>query len=152
MPAIHRVDKAVHSTVYDFIMRKFHLQVSSQAQLASHVAEDALEERIDGLDAEMRVVMQNGSQGFSGLHADLLFCNGSTHLVEAFHDSIEIWLSILQFHLQPIESFQNAALHLGRRFVREGNGQRLLEPFSCIRLQEFHNVFHGQSKCLARTC
>ena len=69
---VHRFDEAIYCAVDDFIVRQLDLQIGGKPELASHVAKDALEERVDGLDVEVRVVVEDGSKGFACLLAKTL--------------------------------------------------------------------------------
>ena len=149
--AVHSFDEAVHSTVYYLVVREFHLQIGGKPQFACHVAQDALEERVDGLHAEVGVVMQDGCKDKPCPFSDLLLCDGNLCFFEAFENGIHVVVRLLQTHLQPVERFQNTPFHFCRCLVGEGDGKDVFKLLFCMGEQKSHDVFHGKSKCLART-
>ena len=147
---IHCTDEAVNGAVYHLFVGELHLQVSCQPQLACHAPKDALEERVDGLDAEVRVVVQDGSERLSRLLANLRLGEGFVLPLAPAHNGIHVVIRFLQPHLQGIERLEDAALHLCRSLVGEGDGQRMHEFILGVWLQQSGNVFHGQGESLAR--
>ena len=111
------------------------MQVGGESQFACHVAQDALEEGIDGLHSEVRVVMQDGSECLTCPSAYLRDGERRTSFFQTLHDGIHIGLCLRQIVFQAIERFQDAALHLCCRLVGEGHGQGMLELMLCMRHQ-----------------
>ena len=57
-----RVDELVDSLLFHLCIVQTDTQVSCQVELTSQIAQHALEERVDGLYAEIVVVMQQQTQ------------------------------------------------------------------------------------------
>ena len=99
------------------IERDFHITV--KVKFLGKTAQDRLEEGIDGLYAEVPVVMQNVIQCLAGF---LLYLP-VTVTGELLFDFFGIVGSTLQAVCYTIELSKYALLHLGRCLVGEGNGK-----------------------------
>ena len=96
---VHCFNEAIDGIVNHVVVREFNLQVGCKSELSSHVAEDALEERVDGLDAEVRIVVQDGGQRLASLFPDLFFGDGNAGLCKAFLEGVHVLARALQPHL-----------------------------------------------------
>ena len=66
-----RIDKLVDSLFLHLDIIESDAQIGCQVQFTCQVAKDTLEESVDGLHAEVAVVMKQLMKRFTGLFADL---------------------------------------------------------------------------------
>ena len=118
------------------------VQVGRQVQLAGQVAQHALEERVDGHDTEVVVVVQQQRQGYACPLADKLGrgVEGAAYL-------LHIAVRLRQLLPDAVELTQYARFHFLSSLVGEGDGQNVT-----VRLRVAYNKFdvlHSQGKGLA---
>ena len=66
-----RVDEEVDGLLFHLVVIQSNAQIGCQVQLAGQIAKYALEEGVDGLDAEVAVVVKQLMECLASLTADL---------------------------------------------------------------------------------
>ena len=127
-----------------FLVVEHDLEVSRESELARQVAQHALEETVNGLDAEPVVVVDEQGQRFRRPTADDTLGQRGEGLLHL----IIIVVGIGQAMSDAIELGEDALLHLLRGFVGEGHGEGVLVVGRVLDKQL--DVFHGKRKGLAR--
>ena len=117
-----RVDELVDGQLLHLHIVQPYAQVGREVQLASQVAHHALEERVDGLHAEMAVVVEQQMQGLAGALGNLLLRQLAA---QCRVNLLGIRLGVVQTTPDAIELAQYAHLHLLRRLVGKRHGQNL---------------------------
>ena len=147
----------MHGDLHSQFGVNLHLVVIVTVQLAGKVAQDALEERVDGTDVELTVVIEHTGQCFLGR---LLHLQDVEHpLVEAVHllfHPAEVAPEVAIFRLsgQKVQLLDDAVLHLLGSLVGECDGQNvamivigLAQPqqsVSSLLEEQQHDVPFGQ--------
>ena len=131
---LETVHNAVHGFREHFRIVDFNLKVGCQTQLMSQTTKDGLEERVDGANAEMAIVMEYLVQSLATAAANLGFFGGGVgFFLQRLDEFIVVILAGRQRVGDAIEVSDDSVLHLTRGLVGEGHRQNMamLTTVSC---------------------
>ena len=139
---VERLDHRVDGHLLHLLVVELDAQVGGEVELAGQVAEHALEELVDGLDAERGVVVNDARERLLGPGAHEPFAD--PHLLG---DLLQIVVGVGVAAGQTVELAQNPHLHLFRGLVGEGHGEDVPKVERVVYQQL--DIFHGESEGLA---
>ena len=117
-----RVDELVDGYFLHLFVVQLHTQVGGEVQLACQVAHHTLEERVDGLHAEVAVVVQQQVQRYP---CSLGYLWLRQRLAQSFIHLVQVAFRVRIVAPDAVEVGEDAHLHLLRSFVGEGNSKYL---------------------------
>ena len=106
---LHSFNHLVDSISKCFLLVEIDAQVGGQIQLACQVADNTLEERIDGFDAEMAVVVENERKSYlTGLSNRFLRLS----VLESFGQHLQVAVCTMITGGDPVKRLNNTSFHL----------------------------------------
>ncbi len=130
------VDHLVYGDALNLSVVKLDAQVGREVELACKVAQHALEERVDGLDAEVAVVVYNIKKSDLGAIGHKLFGHTKFALYLFY-----IILRLRELLPYTIKLTEDTCLHLLSSFVRKRNSECRTETHRVLDEQLY--VFYG---------
>ena len=136
--------KVLHGLVYHSFSVQLYGHVGHQVQLSCQIAHHILIERVYGLNAEARIVMDDVLEGYTRLLANGVYRHLS---IQTFVDTFQITIRGMVIGGQSVELLNDAFLHLCSSLIREGHSQYV--PVCQRILHQELDVFHCQCICLS---
>ena len=140
-----RVNHQVDGLFFHLTVVQTDAQVGRQVQFACQIAQHTLEKGVDGLHAEVVVVVQQQVQGFASALADDFGCEP-----RVVNDALQVVVAVRQTVGNAVQLAEDAHLHLLGGLVGKGDGQNVAETRRV--LDEQLDIFYGQGEGLAGTC
>ena len=135
-------DELIDGHLFHLVVVEADAQVVGQVEFASHVAQHALEEGVDGLHAEVVVVIQQIRQSYAGALTDNLSFKACL-LCDASQVVVGFW----QLFPDAVKLAEDTHLHLLGSLVSEGDGEDVAIALRVLYYQS--DIFSGERKGLS---
>ena len=118
---VQAVDEVVDGLLFHLLVVEGDAQVRGKVELACQIAKHTLEKGVDGLDAEIAVVVDELAQGLGCLLGGMFLRDA-----QFFDDALHIVVGVGQPFPNAVELAEDACLHLLGGLVGEGHGEDAL--------------------------
>ena len=137
-----RVDELVDGLLFYLIIVQSDAQIGCQVQFTGQIAENALEESVDGLYSEIAIIVKQLVECFASFLADLRLGKSCSS-----HDVLQVVRRVGQLVPNAIKLAEDAHLHFFRCLVGEGDSEN--RAIAHRILDQQFDVFCGEGERLS---